>query len=305
MIWGLKENEKVKASPELKGVECPICSCELISKCGSVKAWHWSHKSNKDCDDWYEPESEWHLNWKDNFPKEEQEVTIKKCISDYCNRFKYHAPCSHINCVDCIWKIHRADIKTSKKGEIGNFNYQTQIVIELQNSPISSEKIKEREKFYGDMIWLLNGKTLAKNLYLKGSGGPYRTFRWKHPPKSWWAATKPIYIDLNHEVITLKQKLKEYLNDPNKKHYSTYKTQVHGEWEDDYGNSYESQYPHWEEESIEDTSDHIKYLKKVINLYDNKIFEIKKIYKNIPCGGWGYLISKKEFLNEVQDGNED
>ena len=39
--------------------------------------------------------------------------------------------------------------------------------------------------------------------------------------------------------------------------------------------------------------------------FDGMIFLIKKIYHKCPCGGWGELISKEDFLNKfkgVDDG---
>lgn len=172
MKWALKDNERILATKKSKA-KCPICNGGVISKCGSIKVWHWSHKANKDCDDWYEPESEWHLNWKNEFPKEQQEFTMGK---------------------------HRADIRTKDRW-----------IIELQNSSISSEKIIEREKYYRRMIWLLNSKTLTKGLYI-GKKEKLIYFCWEHPPKSWWFAKKEVYIDLDESIKILKEDLKLYEN---------------------------------------------------------------------------------------------
>ena len=193
MIWALNNNKKISAKPKQKAT-CPLCNSQLIPKCGSIKIWHWSHKNNKDCDDWHETESEWHKSWKNKFLKAQQEFVMGK---------------------------HRADIRTSKRW-----------VIELQNSSISSDEIIERENYYKKMVWLLNGKTLGKGLELR-SKKSIITFRWKHPPKSWWFANKEIYIDFGDK-----------------------------------------------------------------SRFNNKIFHIKKIHPNIPCGGWGYLISKEDFIKK-------
>lgn len=192
MIWAIKDNQRIKSSPKERAI-CPLCNEEVIAKCGEIKIWHWSHKADFECDTFSEPETEWHFNWKKKFPNENQEVRIEN---------------------------HRADIRSSQG-----------VIIELQNSPISPEKIKEREEFYKDMIWMLNGETLAKGLCLRKKNNII-TFRWKHPPKSWWFANKPIYIHLSEN-----------------------------DW----------------------------YL-------DKYIFLIKKIYFDIPCGGWGILISKEDFI---------
>jgi len=153
MIWGLSNNKKIKAYPNGKSI-CPLCKNKLVAKCGDIKIWHWAHKSKKDCDPWYKGESPWHIKWKEYFPKECQEVIIKN---------------------------HRADIKT-KEG----------LIIELQSSNISSEEIQKREEFYKNMIWILNGETIAKNFV------PYKLrYKWKWFPQSLHAIKKDVYIDLN------------------------------------------------------------------------------------------------------------
>jgi len=179
MIWAILDNQRIEATPKQKAL-CPLCNQDVISKCGFIKIWHWAHKQQEECDSFGEPETEWHINWKNQFPKECQEVIIKKCVSDYCNDKKYHAPCNHVDCNDCDFVIHKADIKTKDKK-----------VIEFQNSSISSEQIEEREKFYNNMIWILNGKTIAKNLkFFK------QRYKWNWFPKSWQFSKKQIYIDL-------------------------------------------------------------------------------------------------------------
>jgi len=150
---------RIEAEPKLRAI-CPLCNEEVISKCGDIKVWHFAHLKDNEC---YggEPETKWHLDWKDNFPKEHQEVIIKRNDEYYEN------------------KSLRADVKT-KEG----------LVIEFQNSPISTEKIIDREEFYENMVWVLNGKTFGKNI-------TYYTLRykWKWFPKSWASSKKDIYID--------------------------------------------------------------------------------------------------------------
>ena len=73
MKFALKNKERVKAAPKVVG-QCPCCGSNLIAKCGSQKAWHWSHKGKRHCDHWWENETEWHRNWKDHFSSEWQEI---------------------------------------------------------------------------------------------------------------------------------------------------------------------------------------------------------------------------------------
>jgi hypothetical protein len=220
MIWGIKDNERIKAEPNKKAF-CDVCSGELIPKCGKIKVWHWAHKSTEDCDLWSEPESEWHINWKNKFPKECQEVKIG---------------------------IHRADIK------------HNDLVIELQNSSISPDEIKQREDYYKKMIWLFNGKKLCAGIELRqkeedkyfGSEGIY-TFRWRMPPKSLWACKHPIIIHMNGSMA--RRMCKAGPDNP-----GVYYEQ---DWKGDY------------------------------------VFLIKRIYDNIPCGGYGELYSVKKFMELI------
>lgn len=151
-----KQKEKIEAQPNIEAY-CPGCGELVIAKCGQINIHHFAHKNNTDCDPWYEPESKWHRDWKEFFLKENREVIIGK---------------------------HRADIKTSNG-----------IVVELQNSSISSSEIEEREKFYVNMIWIVNGSDFFKNISFKQHDN-YITFRWKHPRKCWAGVRCPVYIDL-------------------------------------------------------------------------------------------------------------
>lgn len=123
MLWAQENGEKILASPGARA-KCPCCGDDVIAKCGEIVSWHWSHKQ-QDCDSWHEPESQWHINWKKQFPQEWQEVTID---------------------------IHRADISTPHG------------IIEFQNSPLSAEEIRTREEFYGRMIWVVNASNFKCNL---------------------------------------------------------------------------------------------------------------------------------------------
>ena len=81
MNWAIKDKQRITAKPK-QIANCPICNEKVISKCGSIKVWHWAHKSNIDCDEWYEPETQWHREWKSKFPKEQQEIIIGKHRAD-------------------------------------------------------------------------------------------------------------------------------------------------------------------------------------------------------------------------------
>ena len=153
-----------KATPVFRRSACPCCRMELIAKCGSLKRWHWAHVSKIDCDYWSEGLSAWHLAWQDRVKESCQEVVIRG--------------------------EHRADICLS-----------TGQVIELQHSPISPEDIEERERFYGNMLWIFDAEPFKHNLFLREKlskhNNLYYTFRWKRPRHSILSCQKfPIYFDM-------------------------------------------------------------------------------------------------------------
>lgn len=157
------EGEKIEAA---KGVEafCPNCRRPVLAKCGRIKVRHWAHAAGKDCDPWYEPETEWHRAWKALFDPEQVEVAMGE---------------------------HRADVLAGGR------------VVELQNSPISPKEIEARERFYGRMAWIVNAERFAKHFYLvRAKGGGVFSFRWKHMKPSWRFARSPIVLDFG--TVTVK-----------------------------------------------------------------------------------------------------
>ncbi len=122
MRFALLNDERIEATKGAKG-ECPFCGSELIAKCGEIKIHHWSHK--KKCDDhWWENETEWHRNWKNQFPNEWQEIV-------------------HF---DDSGEKHIADVKTSEGW-----------AIEFQHSYLKPEERRSRNNFYNKLIWVVDG----------------------------------------------------------------------------------------------------------------------------------------------------
>ncbi len=161
-------NEEDKIQPYPKGMAlCPICKSKVIAKCGDINIWHWAHESLIDCDEWAEPDTEWHSSWKELIKKDYCEVTISN---------------------------HRADI----------FIPFYKRIIELQNSHIAPKEIIEREQFYKNMIWLFNGIEFYDNLDFRDNGN-YFSFRWKHPRKSQFCITKPLFWDFGNSIFKVKK----------------------------------------------------------------------------------------------------
>ena len=128
MQFALVNGLRHSPQPRRHGV-CPACAQEMISKCGSQIMWHWAHHGKRHCDPWWENETEWHRAWKAQFPEAMREVV-------------------HFD--ETTGEKHIADIKTFRG-----------LVIELQHSAMPPEELQSREKFYGRMIWILDGKPFA------------------------------------------------------------------------------------------------------------------------------------------------
>mgnify|MGYP001491000210 CR=1 FL=1 len=119
-----KTNQRVRPQKGLIA-HCQCCNEILIPKCGKIRIHHWAHKSNH-CDKWWEPESVWHRNWKNQFPEDWREIV--KFDQENEN------------------EKHICDI----------YNPNLELVLEFQNSPISSTELESREKFYNKMLWVVN-----------------------------------------------------------------------------------------------------------------------------------------------------
>jgi len=133
MKYAIIDGCRTLPKPRKKG-QCPVCSNDVVSKCGSKNIWHWAHMGKKHCDSWWEPETKWHREWKDKYPIEWQEVIHFDEISG---------------------EKHISDVKTA-----------TGLIIEFQNSPISSEELKQREAFYKSIVWIINGEKFKRNFHI-------------------------------------------------------------------------------------------------------------------------------------------
>lgn len=129
MKYSLVDGERREAVKGLSG-ECVGCGLETIARCGPIKVNHWAHKAKCNCDHWWENETEWHREWKNNFPVNFQEV-------------RHRAE-------DGEW--HFADVKTTQGW-----------TLEFQNSPISAEERESRNAFYKRIVWIVNGLRLKRD----------------------------------------------------------------------------------------------------------------------------------------------
>ena len=133
MKLALVDKVRAEPAPKLRG-KCCLCGDDMIAKCGQYVRWHWSHKARITCDPWQESETDWHRYWKDAFPADWQEVV-------------------HVD--DRTHEKHIADVKTP-----GGF------VVEVQHSPIAEHEALSRERFYKNMIWIVDARHLDGWFYV-------------------------------------------------------------------------------------------------------------------------------------------
>ncbi|QDV43936.1 hypothetical protein Enr13x_37960 [Stieleria neptunia] len=149
----------IKCLPE-PGVwgKCLTCGSTVVSHCGTQVIHHWKHKARGECDKWSENVGPWHIAWQDLVRLDSKEVTIGE---------------------------HRADI-------IGN----NKTVIELQHSNIPVPEIAEREKFYGDMVWVFDATERFK-VISTGQRAFFSLGQNKHIS----TCEKPVFLDFGSMIV--------------------------------------------------------------------------------------------------------
>src|SRR5215469_8979083 len=130
MKFACVNGQRQEAQPNLLG-KCPACGQPMVARCGEARVWHWAHKGHRDCDPWWENETEWHRAWKDQFPADWQEI-VHNAEDD---------------------ERHIADVKT-----------QNGWVIEFQQSRISPDERRSREAFYQSLVWVVDGLRLKRDV---------------------------------------------------------------------------------------------------------------------------------------------
>jgi len=75
MKYALVDGKRLEATRKARGT-CQCCGAPMIARCGSVRIDHWAHKSQSNCDPWWENETEWHRSWKNRFHEDWQEVAF-------------------------------------------------------------------------------------------------------------------------------------------------------------------------------------------------------------------------------------
>ncbi len=172
MKFALAGGQRVEASIKARGM-CPVCSGEVIAKCGTRRVFHWAHQGVRDCDSWA-GQSDWHLAWKNKFPIEWQE-------------FVQHDP--HTG------ERHIADVRTPHG-----------LMVEFQRSHLDPQERVNREWFYRNMVWVVDGVRLPED-YPRFDKGKAELKPWKIPgcfliaspgrcfPATWLDSSVPVIFD--------------------------------------------------------------------------------------------------------------
>lgn len=179
MKFALVDGIKIEASQGAKGF-CQSCGAEMIAKCGELKINHWAHKKIRQCDTWWETETEWHRGWKGNFPIEWQEIIQFDSLTN---------------------EKHIADVRTDKG-----------LVVEFQHSHIDPIERRKREHFYKNMIWIVDGTRLQRDIprFLKAQKNFVRMdnpkifgieFADECFPKNWLGSSVPVIFDFKGTAI--------------------------------------------------------------------------------------------------------
>jgi hypothetical protein len=179
MKFALVEGERREAKPGLSG-KCPVYGHAMIAKCGEHRVHHWAHRANYTCDLWWENETEWHRNWKNQFPEECQEI-IRHSDSG---------------------EKHIADVKT-----------ESGVILEFQYSFLRRDEREARELFYQKMVWVVHGLRRKRDLAqffasLDAGTVVYRkpaivSVLWKEGAllRDWGASRVPVYFDFETPIL--------------------------------------------------------------------------------------------------------
>ena len=124
MKYAMINGQRAEATKGARGT-CPACGSGVVAHCGQVYANHWKHKSKRNCDLWWENETDWHRGWKNCFDTEWQEVVHKDKATG---------------------EIHIADVSTPHGW-----------TIEFQRSRLDENERKARNTFYKKIVWVVDG----------------------------------------------------------------------------------------------------------------------------------------------------
>ena len=111
---------------------CPCCKKRMIAKVGTgIRRSHWAHRHAERCDEWWEDESEWHINWRNLF--------LEKAGNKHCVDIE--------NVLEKNGRRHFYDIRLYNR-----------LAIILRRARLTDERQHEYEDFFGEMLWMVESR---------------------------------------------------------------------------------------------------------------------------------------------------
>ncbi|SDL59712.1 competence protein CoiA family protein [Kriegella aquimaris] len=109
-------------------------------------------------------------------------------------------------------------VRKNDKWHIADIFTKSEVVIELQNSPIQKDVIRKGEEFYGRrMIWLINGVHFKDNFFIRelddynykwnvkhnltNDQKGKKRFCWHYARKCWFMFKRPVFIDFGEKTL--------------------------------------------------------------------------------------------------------
>lgn len=157
MHIAIVNNERATPSPRATG-SCPACGRPVIAKCGDVKVHHWAHRGKTSCEHGREQKTPWHNAWQSQFS------------TDWLERRDYAES----------GEVRIADVRTERG-----------VTIEVQHSPLCAQEIAARERFYRNLVWVVNGARVKADLL--------RFLRWSRSAPTAWR--RGVYLTSGPEQI--------------------------------------------------------------------------------------------------------
>lgn len=182
MKYALVDGHRREPETGLKGV-CQGCGLPMTAKCGQQRVHHWAHRT-ANCDKWWERETIWHREWKNEFPQECQEVRISSSDGSF----------------------HIADVQTPNS-----------TVLEFQHSHLPLVDRRARESFYVNMVWIIDGRRRVSDFpsfahSLSFAAPDYSKARgWRLPlvrcaiAEDWATSRSTVYLDFGNTDFSLKK----------------------------------------------------------------------------------------------------
>lgn len=100
------------------------------------------------------------------------------------------------------------EVRCEEDGKImiADVKFPNGLVLEIQHSPISPQKIKERQTFHRNVVWLFDATGPMQNSQI----GYHKKIEWIQPRETMKFANEPVFIDVGftadrakHEVLAL------------------------------------------------------------------------------------------------------